>query len=236
MNNFEEQFLEKAKIKHNNFYNYTKVNYIDAHTHIIINCPIHGDFSQKPHNHLYYGCKECAIDKRRLNTEQFIEKAKLKHGDFYDYSKTIYVESKKKVIIICPIHKEFTQRPNNHLNGNICPYCDRINNRIRTIKRIEENKLNGYQLYPNFNKNACKKFDDIMLKENIFIQHAMNGGEYYIKELGYWLDGYDKENNTVYEFDEEHHFDKQGNLKEKDKFRENEIIYILKCKFIRIKK
>ena len=31
MNNFEEQFLEKAKIKHNNFYNYTKVNYIDAH-------------------------------------------------------------------------------------------------------------------------------------------------------------------------------------------------------------
>ena len=40
------------------------------------------------------------------------------------------------------------------------------------------------------------------------LRHAMNGGEYYIKELGYWVDGYDKENNIIYEFDEHQHFNK----------------------------
>jgi hypothetical protein len=45
-------------------------------------------------------------------------------------------------------------------------------------------------LIPNFNKNACKLFNEISLKENINIQHVMNGGEYYIKELGYCVDGY----------------------------------------------
>jgi len=62
----------------------------------------------------------------------------------------------------------------------------------------------------------------------------MNGGEYHIKELGYWLDGYDKENNVVYEFDEKHHFDKNGNLSEKDITRQQEIELLLGCKFIRI--
>jgi len=63
----------------------------------------------------------------------------------------------------------------------------------------------------------------------------MNGGEYYIKELGCWLDGYDKVNNVAYEYDEKYHFDKDGNLKEKDIKRQKEIEKILKCKFIRIK-
>jgi hypothetical protein len=74
-----------------------------------------------------------------------------------------------------------------------------------------------------------------MIKNNTHIQHAMNGCEFYIKELGYWVDGYDQVNNIVYEFDEKYHFDKNGNLKEKDKIRQQEIIYLLNCKIIRIK-
>jgi len=46
-----------------------------------------------------------------------------------------------------------------------------------------------------------------------------------------WIDGYDVENNVVYEFDEKYH----KYQKEKDKIREQEIINLLKCKFIRIK-
>ena len=44
-----------------------------------------------------------------------------------------------------------------------------------------------------------ESLDKISEEKNVKIQHAMNGGEYYIKELGYWLDGYDIENNVVYE-------------------------------------
>jgi len=61
----------------------------------------------------------------------------------------------------------------------------------------------------------------------------MNGGEFYIKELGYWLDGYDKENNVVYEFDEKYHDNQKQ--KQKDMLRQQDIINHLKCKFIRIK-
>jgi hypothetical protein len=33
----------------------------------------------------------------------------------------------------------------------------------------------------------------------------MNGGEYFIEELGYWVDGYDKEKNVVIEYYENAH-------------------------------
>ena len=52
-----------------------------------------------------------------------------------------------------------------------------------------------------------------------------------MKELGYWVYGYDKENNVAYEFDEKYH--KYHN--NKDLNRQNEIEIKLKCKFIRIK-
>ncbi len=62
----------------------------------------------------------------------------------------------------------------------------------------------------------------------------MNGGEYYIKELGYWVGGYDKEKNIVLEIDEKHHFYLYGNRKEKDTRRQKEIENYLNCQFIRI--
>jgi hypothetical protein len=73
-----------------------------------------------------------------------------------------------------------------------------------------------------------------MLESGINIQHAENGGEFHIKELGYWVDGYDKENNTVYEWDEKSHYI-NGELREKDLIRQKEIKAFLNCKFIRIR-
>ena len=45
------------------------------------------------------------------------------HGDKYDYSKIEYKNNYTKVCIICPIHGEFWQLPNNHLAGRGCPMC-----------------------------------------------------------------------------------------------------------------
>ena len=52
--------------------------------------------------------------------------------------------------------------------------------------------------------------------------------EYYIKELGYWVDGYDKERNTVIEYYEKYH-EKQV---QRDLNRETEICNHLGCDFI----
>ena len=59
----------------------------------------------------------------KLNTEEFIAKAKSVHGDRYDYSKVEYAGNKAKVCIICREHGEFWQVPNSHLRGIGCPQC-----------------------------------------------------------------------------------------------------------------
>ena len=61
----------------------------------------------------------------KLTTEKFIKKARAVHGDKYDYSKVEYVNNNTPITIVCPIHGEFPQRPNNHLHGNGCPKCSR---------------------------------------------------------------------------------------------------------------
>lgn len=104
--------------------------------------------------------------------------------------------------------------------------------RLNMIKRLSETCQN---FHPPYNKNGCLFFDKIMEKTNTFIQHALNGGEFHIKELGYWVDGYDKENNIVYEWDEERHHYLDGNLTEKDIKRQKDIENFLNCKFIRLR-
>lgn len=59
-----------------------------------------------------------------LTTEEFIRRAIIIHGDKYDYSKSIYINYRTPLIIICPIHGEFLQLPKNHLHGRYgCKKC-----------------------------------------------------------------------------------------------------------------
>lgn len=60
---------------------------------------------------------------RKLTTEEFIERARKIHGDKYDYSKVEYKDANTKVCIICPIHGEFWQIPNDHLHNKGCVKC-----------------------------------------------------------------------------------------------------------------
>ena len=58
-----------------------------------------------------------------LTTDLFIEKAIVKHGNKYDYSKVEYKSNRTKVEIICPKHGSFWQAPYKHLKGQGCPKC-----------------------------------------------------------------------------------------------------------------
>lgn len=70
------------------------------------------------------------------------------------------------------------------------------------------------------NPIACKFIDSLNKSRNWNLQHAGNGGE--IEVYGYLLDGYDKEQNVIFEYDEpRHHLKKK---KEKDIIRQNDII------------
>lgn len=56
-------------------------------------------------------------------------KSRSVHGDKYIYSKSNYVTGNTKVIINCPKHGDFTQRPMPHLMGAGCPRCGDISTR-----------------------------------------------------------------------------------------------------------
>ncbi len=54
-------------------------------------CPIHGEFEISVVNFLNgRGCKYCNKEKRIITTEKFIERARLIHGNTYDYSRVNY--------------------------------------------------------------------------------------------------------------------------------------------------
>ena len=120
-----EEFIRRSREVHGDWYGYTKSVYVNNHTPVIITCPIHGDFLQAPMDHfdLITPCPECDLT-RAVDTNKFIKKSRLVHGDRYIYDKTVYTGNRNPVIIICREHGEFLQRPHEHLIGHGCPYCN----------------------------------------------------------------------------------------------------------------
>lgn len=55
--------------------------------------------------------------------DKFITKARIKHGDKYNYDKVMFNTQQEDVIIGCPFHGEFKQAVNNHLRGKGCSKC-----------------------------------------------------------------------------------------------------------------
>jgi len=174
-----KQFIEKAKLIHGDKYDYSKVNYVNNHTKIIIICKEHGEYEQIPNSHLNKkGCSKCS-NCYKPNTNEWIQKAKLIHGDKYDYSKVDYVNNSTKIKIICKEHGEFKQQPSAHIDQQQgCYKCS--NNQ--------------------YSKMSIDRLNFISKKDNITIQHALNHGEYKIPNTRLKADGYCKETNTIYEF------------------------------------
>lgn len=129
-NNKLISFITKARIKHGDKYDYSKVEYINNHTKVCIICPEHGEFWQTPSNHLhpFEGCEACykikMNNKNKKDNEIFINDSKKVHGNKYDYSKVNYINNKTKICITCPNHGEFWQTPKAHLKGDGCPTCN----------------------------------------------------------------------------------------------------------------
>jgi uncharacterized protein YbbK (DUF523 family) len=148
----QDEFIKRASIKHNNKYDYSKVNYKNAKTKVKIICPEHGEFLQTPFNHLR-GSK-CNLCSHRKTTEQAIEDFKKVHKDKYDYSKVQYKHHRKKVIIICPEHGEFLQTPNIHITGHGCPKCN------------AGGKYQKEKVLENFKKVHSETYDYTQVKYN----------------------------------------------------------------------
>jgi hypothetical protein len=87
-------------------------------------------------------CHNCPRPSK-ITTIDFIKKSKVIHNDTYNYSKFIYKNIKTKGIIICPVHGEFIQLADSHLQGSGCPRCSN-NIKLTTEFFIEKsNQIHG---------------------------------------------------------------------------------------------
>ena len=124
-----EQFIERSNKKHNNFYDYSKTNYVTNNKKVIIICPEHGEFLQAPHVHMAGGdCNKCADKVRHQKTRQpfswFLEKANEKHNSQYIYDESSYTNVSGNVKVFCKLHGWFEQNVKNHLYaGKGCRQC-----------------------------------------------------------------------------------------------------------------
>jgi hypothetical protein len=122
------EFIKAVELVHGNAYDYSHVNYENAHVHVAIKCSLHGIFHQSPSNHRSgKGCSKCShirtSSKLKSNVVEFLKKARAKHGERYDYSQVFYDFAKTPVTIVCPYHGVFHQTPDSHLRGSGCSGC-----------------------------------------------------------------------------------------------------------------
>lgn len=186
---YKKIFLTRAKDKHGSLYGYQELP--DTFTYkdwVPIICHKHGRFRQKARTHAAgSGCSLCAKEIRevtqysryRHTLEQFVEKARKAHGDYYDYSQTQYNGQMKRVQIVCPTHGPFTVIANNHVHGTGCAKCKRSRGET-TIANIlnrwgipfETQKAFPDLFLPNCKKRTNKpKYDFYLPEHNLLIEY-----------------------------------------------------------------
>ena len=169
----KEKFIAEANKIHKNKYTYPGT-YLASRKYIDINCPIHGIFKQIPDAHLKgVGCPECghlssSIKRSKESCDSFIERCVGIHGNKYNYIKSIYVNTHKKIIIICNVcNYEFCMTPSKHLGGQGCPKCaDAYTAKLRKKKisvfieqavLVHGNKYDYSYLTDDIYKNSATK-------------------------------------------------------------------------------
>ena len=177
-----KQFIEKAKLIHSNF-DYSLINYVNNRTKVKIKCNVCNKvFEQLPLHHLNgKGCPVCE-GLKTLSTEHFIEKAKLVHGDKYDYSLTSYVNNHTKVTIICPRGHRFEQKPNGHLLGYGCPFCKESKGEAKIAAFLNSNSVSYEReyIYENLKFVNSLRFDFYIKEKNLLIEYQ---GEQHYKPI-----------------------------------------------------
>ena len=167
-----KHFLKKAIGAHGDKFDYSLVAYVNTDTPVKIICRIHGVFKQVPWAHYKHGCSKCKGLDSRKSQEDFIKQAKNIHPQ-YDYSNTVYISHYSKLIIECSKHGPFTKTPENILQHKTgCPSCGLIRSSV---------------------SKRSQRWLDSFNNPNIIREHP-------IKELNIFVDGYDPETKTVYEF------------------------------------
>lgn len=181
-----KEFIQEAIKIYKDRFLYDKTKYINSNEKVIITCKKHGDFLSRPSDFLRgHSCPKCKGESQKLrnkqlfgfNTEEFINRAKLIHGDKYDYSEVDYINDDIKIAIICPKHGIFYQTPQLHLRGQGCPIC-KSSKGENLVSRILDKLKFQYITQYKINYNNKNYYADFYLPDlNTIIE--FNGQQHY---------------------------------------------------------
>jgi disulfide oxidoreductase YuzD len=169
-----EEVLKKYP-QYNLLYDYKDTFYTNATTKVQIYCKKCKEyFYQLPSNHLNHnqGCPKCKGGIKCSN-EKFVEKAKKVHGDKYDYSNTVYLNAKEKIIIKCnTCGNVFEQEASSHLQGHGCSFCLNYKLEMEVKEILEKNNIK-FEFQKRFEECRDKlplSFDFYLPEKNILIE------------------------------------------------------------------
>ena len=193
----QKEFIDKLQEIYGDLYDYSKVEYRNRSSKIILICKKHGEFTKSATDLINKktGCPFCNIEKKaeryRLGKDNFIKKANdIFHG-LYDYKNVVYVNNTTKVEILCKKHGSFLCTPHNHLKGRGCPICksesyvyeDRLYNFLKTI--FDEKEI--IRQYKDGWLTNNKSLDFFIPKYKLCIEHQ--------RSQHYYLTRYEGDNN-----------------------------------------
>lgn len=94
----------------------------------------------------------------------------------YDYSKAVYNGARKKVCVICPVHREFWLTPDNLYRGEGCPKCSKFRNRptAESFLAAARKKHPEYDYSETVYTGAKEKMKIICLKHGPFWVNSWN--------------------------------------------------------------
>jgi len=176
---------------HNDFYDYSLMDYKNNRIKIKIICPIHGVFKQTPHNYLDgKGCSKCYGNYKK-NIDDIIKDFNIIHNHLYDYSLVDYKNNRTKIKIICKNHGVFIQSPKNHLKKQGCPKCNisKGESFIKTYLNSEEIIYEEQKMFDECKYKRKLKFDFYLPIQNICIEY--DGKQHFEKYK------FEKDNNVL---------------------------------------
>ena len=150
-------------------------------------------------NYIFYSTRKILLES--IRSHRMCKKCSQKGNRSSNFGKSLPTYVKNKISMSEKGKKmsiESCQKMSESHTGLKCSIETKHKHRIITLEKVK--KLGGF---PKYNPNACKFIDNINKCIGLNLQHALNGGE--VKLYGYMVDGYDKEKNIIFEYDEPGH-------------------------------
>ena len=130
----KERFLKKARAMYPD-YDFSRVEYKDRETHIVVVCPLHGEFKIRPRTLLIgekgqkpHGCwkRNNLIPpyEKELTLDTFKNRMHELYGDKYTFVWSDYKNKQSMIRFTCKEHGEQRRSVTGLLEGKGCAYCN----------------------------------------------------------------------------------------------------------------